>query len=90
MEESSQVPGYQEPLVRRHDLSPELGRKLYWAVSAALRQAILEKFDLDPGDIDEAMEAAVNDAMGRRPTLSTSKAHHGDRPNMFAMRMSTS
>ncbi len=49
MEEFSQVPGYQEPLVRRHDLSPELGRKLYWAVSAALRQDILEKFDPDPG-----------------------------------------
>jgi hypothetical protein len=57
------VPGYQGPLVRRHDLSPELGRKLYWGVSAALRQDILEKFDLDSGDIDEAMEAAMKDAM---------------------------
>ena len=65
VDQSAQIPGYQEPLVRRHDLSPELGRKLYWAVSAALRQAILEKFDLDPGDIDEAMEAAVNDAMAK-------------------------
>jgi uncharacterized protein (DUF2336 family) len=63
VEQSDQVPSYQEPLVRRHDLSPELGRKLYWGVSAALRQDILEKFDLDPGDIDEAMEAAVKDAM---------------------------
>ncbi len=63
VEQSDQVPSYQGPLVRRHDLSPELGRKLYWGVSAALRQDILEKFDLDPGDIDEAMEAAVKDAM---------------------------
>jgi uncharacterized protein (DUF2336 family) len=63
VEQSGQVPGYQGPLVRRHDLSPELGRKLYWGVSAALRQDILEKFDLDSGDIDEAMEAAVKDAM---------------------------
>jgi uncharacterized protein (DUF2336 family) len=80
VEESAQVPGYQEPLVRRHDLSPELGRKLYWAVSAALRQDILEKFDLDPGDIDEAMEAAVNHAMAKE----TNFAHQQSAPRELA------
>lgn len=64
VEQSGRVIGYQEPLVRRHDLSNELAKKLYWAVSAALRTHIVANFELDATDIDEAMEAAVNDAMG--------------------------
>ncbi len=64
VERSDGMPTYREPLVRRHDLPPVLAKKLYWAVSAALRKHIVANFDLDPSDIDEAMEAAVNDAMG--------------------------
>ena len=64
VERSDRMPAYREPLVRRHDLPPVLAKKLYWAVSAALRKHIVANFDLDPSDIDEAMEAAVNDAMG--------------------------
>jgi uncharacterized protein (DUF2336 family) len=64
VERSDRMPTYREPLVRRHDLPPVLAKKLYWAVSAALRKHIVANFDLDPSDIDEAMEAAVNDAMG--------------------------
>ncbi len=64
VEQSDRVPGYQEPLVRRHDLPEVLAKKLYWAVSAALRTHIVANYDLDPTDIDETMEAAVNDAMG--------------------------
>ncbi len=63
VEQSAQVPGYQEPLVNRHDLPPALLNKLYWGVSAALRKHILTNFDLEPSDIDEAMEAAVEDAI---------------------------
>jgi uncharacterized protein (DUF2336 family) len=66
VEQCDGVIGYQEPLVRRHDLSAELAKKLYWAVSAALRTHIVANHDLDPADIDEAMEAAVNDAMGKK------------------------
>ena len=64
VEQCGRVIGYQKPLVRRRDLSNELSKKLYWAVSAALRTHIVANFDLDPTDIDEAMEGAVNDAMG--------------------------
>jgi uncharacterized protein (DUF2336 family) len=66
VEQSGGVTGYQEPLVRRHDLSAEMAKKLYWAVSAALRTHIVANYDLDPADIDEDMEAAVNDAMGKK------------------------
>jgi uncharacterized protein (DUF2336 family) len=66
VDQSGQVIGYQEPLVRRHDLPADLAKKLYWAVSAALRSHIVANFDLNPTDIDEAMEAAVHDAMGNK------------------------
>lgn len=64
VDECGRVIGYQEPLVRRRDLSEDLAKKLYWAVSAALRMHIVANYDLDPTDVDEAMEAAVKDAMG--------------------------
>ena len=69
VEQSDRVNGYQEPLVRRRDLSEDLAKKLYWAVSAALRKHIVATYDLDPSDIDETMEAAVNDAMGNKTNL---------------------
>lgn len=69
VEQSDRVSGYQAPLVRRHDLSEGLAKKLYWAVSAALRKHIVANYDLDPSDIDETMEAAVNDAMGNKTNL---------------------
>ena len=64
VERSTEVPGYQGPLVHRHDLSPELVKRLYWGVSAALRQYIIQNYDLDPGDIDETMEITVKKALG--------------------------
>ncbi len=64
VEQSTEVPGYQRPLVRRHDLSPELVKKLYWGVSAALRQHIIQNYELDPSDIDETMEITVKKALG--------------------------
>ncbi len=62
--QSDRVSAYQAPLVRRHDLPESLAKKLYWAVSAALRTHIVANFDLDPASIDEDMEAAVHAAMG--------------------------
>ena len=50
VEQSAQVPGYQEPLVNRHDLPRALLKKLYWGVSAALRKHVLANFDLEPSD----------------------------------------
>ena len=66
VEKSTEVPGYQGPLVHRSDLSPELVKKLYWGVSAALRQYIVENFELDPTDIDETIEITVKKALGEK------------------------
>jgi uncharacterized protein (DUF2336 family) len=59
VEEARRVDSYQEPLVRRQDLKPELARQMYWLVSAALRAHLLEAFDIDPGDLDDDLEQVV-------------------------------
>ena len=55
-EESRRVDTYQEPLLRRDDLGPELAARMYLWVSAALRSHILENFDIDPSQIDDHLE----------------------------------
>lgn len=57
---------YQEPLAHRRDLSPELVRKLYKTISHALRDHIVENYDLDPAALDETIEAAVENALDRQ------------------------
>jgi uncharacterized protein (DUF2336 family) len=83
VEQSAQIPDYQEPLINRHDLSSELAKKLYWGVSAALRKHIVANFDLDPTGIDETMEEAVNDALaGTTKTVRKQSAAHDSRQHI--------
>ena len=46
--ESKRVDTFQNPLVNRRDLPPDLARKMYWWVSAAVRQHIVDNFSVDP------------------------------------------
>ena len=55
-EESQRVDSYQEPLIKREDLKPELAERMYLWVSAALRQYVLENFDVHPGLLDDHLE----------------------------------
>ena len=63
VEESKRVNSFQEPLVHRRDLSPDLARKMYWWVSAALRKHIVDTFDVDALALDEAIGSVVNDVI---------------------------
>jgi uncharacterized protein (DUF2336 family) len=60
-EQSQRVDTYQNPLLRRPDLTPALARRMYWWVSAALRRHILANFAITPSDIDDALEAGASD-----------------------------
>ncbi len=53
---------YQEPLLRREELSPDLAKRMYSWVSEALRAMILERYELDAHDLDAAMAGAVRDS----------------------------
>jgi hypothetical protein len=63
VEESKRIDRYQNPLLGRPDLPGELASRMYWWVSAALRTHILERFDLDPTALDEAITRTVESAI---------------------------
>jgi uncharacterized protein (DUF2336 family) len=62
--ESKRVDSYQNPLVQRPDLPPELAERMSWWVSAALRTHISERFSLDLGELDDAIEAVAAEQFG--------------------------
>lgn len=66
VEQSRRLDGLQKPLVHRSDLPRDLAEKMYWWVSAALRQHIVENFDVDPTEIDTAMEYTVSTALAEQ------------------------
>ncbi len=72
-EESQRLDTYQEPLLNRRDLSPDLAKRMYLWVSAALRQHILEHFDVKASELDDKLE-------GLATSLSTDEAHQGAKP----------
>ncbi len=61
VEESKRISAYQEPILHRADLAPELAERMFRWVSTALRQYILDNYDLDQAHVDEILENAVLD-----------------------------
>lgn len=59
VEQSKSIDDFQGPLLRRHDLPRELAIKMYYWVSAALRQFILDKFRVDANELDELIEPVL-------------------------------
>jgi len=74
VEQSQRVDAFQNPLVRRQDLPEGLAKRMYWWVSAALRTEILEQHDLDPNQLDDVMESAVQAAVRSDETPKKSGA----------------
>ena len=69
VEESRRVDSFQEPLVHRRELPPELAKRMFIWVSTALRKAIIERFELPEETVDNLLENAVLaeiEAMGPR------------------------
>ncbi len=58
-EQSKRVDSFHEPLVNRQDLTSHLAERLYWWVSAALREQILKSFDIQPSLLDDSLEETV-------------------------------
>jgi uncharacterized protein (DUF2336 family) len=63
-EESKRVDTYQNPLLRRKELSPELARRMYWWVTAAVRKHLLERFEIEEAELDDALEQTVSHLVG--------------------------
>jgi len=60
-EQAKTLDRLQEPLVARDELTPELARRLYWYVSAALRHRILNHHAIPEAALDDALERAVEE-----------------------------
>jgi uncharacterized protein (DUF2336 family) len=59
VEQAHTVDSFQEPLVLRGDLDPALARRLYWGVSAALREQLLRRYDIPVSELDDALEGST-------------------------------
>jgi uncharacterized protein (DUF2336 family) len=69
VEESRRVDRFQQPLLQRPDLPIELVTRMFWWVSAGLRQAILTQHPIEEMLLDELLEdsaAAVANKSGPR------------------------
>ncbi len=71
VERSKRVDRFQKPLVGREDLPPDLAHKMFWWVSAALRDHILHNYSLDSIALDELLldtaQSTIEDAQTRQP-----------------------
>ena len=65
-EESKRITAYQGPILRREDLDPDLAKRMFTWVSAALRQYILDNHDLDQEYVDQVIENSVLDEFKAR------------------------
>jgi uncharacterized protein (DUF2336 family) len=74
VEQSKRVDTYQNPLLSRPDLSPDLARKMYFWVSAALRKHILENFPIEAGELDDVLDETVTDLADRESTEEKRKS----------------
>ena len=54
----------QQPLLDRPELSPHLAKRMYWWVSAALRQHIVANYKIDPTELDQKIESTIKDLLG--------------------------
>ncbi|MBB4287545.1 DUF2336 domain-containing protein [Roseospira goensis] len=59
VEQSRRVGGFREPILSRRELPADLAKRMVLWVSAALRKTIVERFDLDPAEVDSMIERAA-------------------------------
>lgn len=61
VEQSQHVSAYQQPLLNRDDLGEDLAKRMVCWVSAALRQHILDHYEIDAENLDDSMGATIAD-----------------------------
>lgn len=59
VEQSQRVDSFQEPILRRRDVDPELVKRMFTWVSTVLRQVIVDDWEFDVSTIDGLLERAT-------------------------------
>ncbi len=67
VEASKKIESYQGPLLDRSDLTPHLARRMYWWVSAALREHIANNIAIDLTEVDTKIVGTVTEILGEPP-----------------------
>lgn len=65
VDQSAWVDEYQEPLLHRRELGPDLAKRMYAHVSGALRNHILTHFQIDRAELDAKLAEATSLALER-------------------------
>ncbi len=61
--ESRTTESFQKPLLKRPELGQHLAKRMYWWVSAALRQHIVANYKIDPTELDQKIESTIKDLL---------------------------
>ncbi|MDC3347063.1 DUF2336 domain-containing protein [bacterium] len=64
VEQSEKIDDIQVPLINRGDLGPDLAKRIYWWVSAALRKHIVEHYRIDEAELDDKIQDTIHDILG--------------------------
>jgi uncharacterized protein (DUF2336 family) len=84
VEQSKRVDSFQEPLLHRAELTSDLARRMFTWVSAALRDHIIARFQLDPSIVDALLEAALSQLLPTSNDLEAELIGEMDRAGMVA------
>src|SRR5262245_46245962 len=61
VDQSKQIDEFQEPLIHRRDLPRDLAVKMTYWVSAAIRQFIIDKFQVDSNELDDTIQPILQE-----------------------------
>ena len=73
VEQSKRVDSFQEPILHREELDPALAKRMFLWVTAALRQHIIESFNLDQAIVDELLEQVTTEEISATTRPKKSK-----------------
>jgi len=74
VQQSQRVDSFQEPILHREDLQPDLAKRMFLWVSAALREHIIDNFKLDKATVDDLLEQIAQQEITSSSAPSTRKA----------------
>lgn len=65
VEQSKRVDTFQEPLLHRHDLKEDLAKRMFMWVSAALRNHIVDRYEIDSVTVDALLDQAAHEELDK-------------------------
>jgi uncharacterized protein (DUF2336 family) len=74
VEQSERVDSFQEPVLHRRELRPDMAKRMFLWVSAALRKHIIDHCGLEKTEVDQLMETAALESLAVDENTEESKS----------------